>query len=160
MTVPRAKSSQLNTLLNTFVQVAARPHGESARVLHNIVELMPRRGMVVLISDLLYEPEELFAALDHFRFHGHDVLIFQVLDPLERRMPVGGAVRFQDLETGAELTTQADEIRSGYQAAVEQWLADLDRGCRIRDVDRMVLTTDEPLVGALHGFLAQRAGNY
>ena len=97
---PRAKSSQLNTLLNTFVQVAARPHGESACVLHNIVELMPRRGMVVLISDLLYEPEELFAALDHFRFHGHDVLIFQVLDPLERRMPVGGAVRFQDLETG------------------------------------------------------------
>jgi len=53
----------------------------------------------------------LFAALDHFRFHGHDVLIIQILDPLERRMPIGGAVRFEDLETGAELTTQADEIR-------------------------------------------------
>jgi len=157
---PRAKSSQLNALLNTFVRAAARPHGESARVLHDIVALIPRRGMVVLVSDLFYEPEELFAALDHLRFQGHDVLIFQVLDPLERNMPVGGAVRFKDLETGAELTTQADEIRPAYQAAVDRWLADLDHGCRIRDVDRTVLTTDEPLVGALHSYLAQRTELY
>ena len=156
----RAKSNQLNAVLNTLVQVITRPHGESARVLHDIAELLPRRGMAVLISDLFYELGELFAALDHFRFHGHDVLIIQILDPLERRMPIGGAVRFEDLETGAELTTQADEIRPAYQAAIDRWLADLAHGCRIREVDRVVLTTDEPLIGALHNYLAQRAGHY
>ena len=137
-----------------------RPHGESARILHEVAELMPRRGLVVLVSDLFYEPEELFSALDHFHFHGHDILIFQILDPLERSLPVGGSVRFRELETGQDLTTQADEIRPAYQAVIEKWLADLDDGCQRRELDRVVMTTDEPLVGVLHNYLARRAGHY
>ncbi len=97
---PRAKSNQLNEILNTLVRVPPRPHGESARILHEVAELMPRRGLVVLLSDLFYEPDELFSALDHLQFRGHDVLIFQILDPLERSLPVGGSVRFRELETG------------------------------------------------------------
>ena len=114
----------------------------------------------MLVSDLFYEPAELFSALDHFHFHGHDVLIFQILDPLERRLPVGGAVRFRELETGRDLVTQADEIRPAYQAVIEQWLADLDHGCQTRELDRVLMTTDEPLVGVLHNYLARRAGHY
>ena len=87
---PRAKSNQLNEILHALVQVPPKPHGESARILHEAAELMPRRGLVVLVSDLFYDLEELFSALDHLRFHGHDVLIFQILDPLERTLPVGG----------------------------------------------------------------------
>jgi uncharacterized protein (DUF58 family) len=157
---PRAKSHQLNAILNSLVQIQPRPHGESARILHEVAELMPRRGLAVLISDLFYEPAELLSALDHFHFHGHDVLIFQLLDPLERRLPVGGSVRFRDLEGGRDITTQADEIRSAYQAVVEQWLADIDHGCQTRGMDRVLLTTDEPLVGVLHNYLAHRAGHY
>lgn len=157
---PRAKSHQLNSILNTLVQVPPRPHGESARILHEAAELMPRRGLVVLISDLFYEPEELFSALDHFHFHGHEVLLFQLLDPLERHLPVGGSVRFEGLEDDGDLTTQADEIRPAYQAAVERWLAELTHGCQTREMDRVVLTTDEPLVSVLHNYLARRAGRY
>ena len=157
---PRAKSNQLNEILHTLVRVQPRRHGESARILHEVAELMPRRGLVVLISDLFYEPGELFSALDHFHFHGHDVLIFQILDPLERRLSLGGSVRFRELETGRDLVTQADEIRPAYQAAIDGWLADLDHGCRTRELDRVLLTTDEPLVGVLHNYLARRAGHY
>jgi uncharacterized protein (DUF58 family) len=157
---PRAKSNQLNAILSLLSQTPPRPHGESVRMLHEAAELMPRRGMVVLVSDLFYETEELFAALDHLHFSGHDVLILQVLDPLERSLPVGGAVRFQDLETGDELVTQADAIRPAYQAAVEDWLSELDRGCQTREADRVVITTDEPLVGSLHNYFARRAGHF
>jgi uncharacterized protein (DUF58 family) len=157
---PRAKSTQLNEILNTLVRVPPRAHGESARILHEVAELMPRRGLVVLVSDLFYEPEELFSALDHFHFHGHDVLIFQILDPLERTLPVGGSIRFQELETGRDLTTQADEIRPAYQAVIDRWLAEVEHGCQTRDMDRLLLTTDEPLVGVLHNYLARRAGHY
>jgi uncharacterized protein (DUF58 family) len=157
---PRAKSHQLNEILNALVRLPPRRHGESARILHEVAELMPRRGLVVLVSDLFYEPGELLSALDHFHFRGHDVLIFQILDPLERRMPLGGSVRFRDLETGRDLITQADEIRPAYQAAVENWLAELDHGCRTRELDRVLVTTDEPLVGVLHNYLARRAGHY
>jgi uncharacterized protein (DUF58 family) len=157
---PRAKLHQLNAILNTLVQVRPRPHSESARILHEVAELMPRRGLAVIISDLFFDTEELFSALDHLRFLGHDVLIFQILDPLEHRLPLGGSVRFRDLETGSELVTQADEIRPAYQAVIEQWLADLEHGCRVRELDRLVLTTDVPLVGALHNYLARRAEHF
>jgi uncharacterized protein (DUF58 family) len=157
---PRAKSNQLDEVLEALVQTALRPHAESAAVLHEVAELMPRRGLVVLISDLFYDAAELFGGLDHFRYQGHDVLLFQILDPLERRLSVEGAVRFHDLETGEELVTQAHDIRPAYQAAVEQWFGDLDQGCRTRELERVALTTDEPLDRGLYDYLARRAQHY
>ena len=157
---PRAKANQLDEILDVLTRTPLRPRAESAAVLHEAAGLMPRRGMVALLSDLFYEPEEIFTALDHFRFLGHDVLVFQVLDPLERRLPLEGAIRFHDLETGEELVAQADEVRIAYQAEITRWFDDLEQGCRSREVERVVLTTDEPLDHGLYDYLARRAQHY
>jgi uncharacterized protein (DUF58 family) len=157
---PRAKANQLDEILDVLTRTPLRPRAESASVLHEAAELMPRRGMVALLSDLFYEPEEIFTALDHFRFLGHDVLVFQILDPLERRLPLEGAIRFHDLETGEELVAQADEVRLAYQAEITRWSEDLEQGCRSREVERVVLTTDEPLDHGLYDYLARRAQHY
>jgi uncharacterized protein (DUF58 family) len=157
---PHAKGTQLEQILNCLTRTPLRAHSESARVLHSIAELMPRRGLVVLISDLFYQPSEVFAGLDHFRFLGHDVLVFQVLDPLERRLPLEGAIRFHDLETGQEVVTQAQDIRPAYEAAIARWQQELEQGCRTRDVELVDLTTDEPLDRALYDYLARRAQHY
>ena len=157
---PRAKANQLDEILDVLTRTPLRPRAESAAVLHEAAELMPRRGMVALLSDLFYEPEEIFTALDHFRFLGHDVLVFQVLDPLERRLPLEGAIRFHDLETGEELVAQADEVRLAYQAEITRWFDDLEQGCRSREVERVVLTTDEPLDHGLYDYLARRSQHY
>jgi uncharacterized protein (DUF58 family) len=157
---PRAKANQLEDILDVLTRTPLRPRTESAAVLHEAAELMPRRGMVALLSDLFYEPDEIFAALDHFRFLGHDVLVFQILDPLERRLPLEGAIRFHDLETGEELVAQADEVRLAYQAEIARWFEDLEQGCRSREVERVVLTTDEPLDHGLYDYLARRALHY
>jgi uncharacterized protein (DUF58 family) len=157
---PRAKSHQFDEVLDVLSRTPLQPHTESCKVLHEVAELMPRRGMVALISDLFYDPAELFAGLDHLHHFGHDVLIFHLLDPLERRLPVEGAIRFHDLETGEELVTQAENVRPAYEAAVAQWFADLDQGCRTRDLERVTLTTDEPLDRALYDYLDRRATHY
>ncbi len=157
---PRAKANQLEEVLGALVRTPPRPHGESAAVLHEVAELMPRRGMVVLVSDLFYETDELLSALDHFRFLGHDVLIFHILDPLERRLPIEGNVRFHDLETNEELVTQADGVRQAYQEAVDRWFEELEEGFAARELDRVILTTDEPLDHALYGYLDRRAHNW
>jgi uncharacterized protein (DUF58 family) len=154
---PRARPDQLDEVLAALTRTPLRPRAGSARVLHEVAELMPRRGLVVLISDLFYDTAEVFAGLDHFRFLGHDVLVLQVLDPLERWLPLEGAVRFHDLETGEELVTEADAVRPAYQAALGRWLDELEQGCRAREVDRVALTTDEPLARALGDYLARRA---
>ena len=132
----------------------------SAGVLHEVAELMPRRGLVVLISDLFFATDDVFSGLDHFRFHGHDLVVFHVLDPVEHRLPLEGQVRFHDLETGEEVTTQVDEIRARYNAAIADWLNELDSGCRGREIDRVTMTTDQPLEQALYQYLTRRSQLY
>src|SRR5205085_4502475 len=132
------------------------PPAASPRVLHEAAELMPRRGLVVLVSDLYYDPQELLSALDHFRHFGHDVLVFQILAPLERKMPIDGAVRLVDAETGQYLETLAHEIRDSFTQAVDRWLDEIHAGCLGRDIDHVCLVTDEPLDKALLNYFIKR----
>jgi uncharacterized protein (DUF58 family) len=157
---PRAKANQLEEILHALTATPMQPRTESPRALHEAAGLMPRRGLVVVLSDLFYDPAELFGALDHFCFQGHDVLVMQVLDPVERRLQLEGSVRFHDLETGEEVLVQAQEVQASYREAVERWLADLEEGCRTRNVERVVLTTDEPLDRGLYDYLARRSQHY
>jgi hypothetical protein len=136
--------------------VAASP----PNVLHEVAELMPRRGLVVLISDLFYAPDAVFSGLDHLRFHGHDLLVFHVLDPIEHHMPLEGQIRFHDLESGEELTTHVDDVKSAYNAAIAAWFAELDESARSRGIDLVALTTDMPLDQALFDYLTKRAAMY
>jgi uncharacterized protein (DUF58 family) len=157
---PRAKAKQLEEIVATMARCPTGTPAVSAGVLHEIAELMPRRGLVVLVSDLFFEPEEVFSGLDHFRFHGHDLLVFHVLDPLEYRLPVLGQIKFHDLETAEELTTHVDEIRAGYNAAIAAWESALDEGCRGRAIDRVTVTTDQALERALYDYLTKRSQLY
>jgi uncharacterized protein (DUF58 family) len=157
---PGGSPDHLMAIFHALSNIDAQPRADTPDVLHEVAELMPRRGMVALISDLYFDVESLLAALNHFRHFGHDVLVFHVLDPLERRLAVDGAVRFRDLETGEEIVTQAHEIRASYEAAVEKWLDELHRGCLSRDLDHHVLLTDTPLERALWDYFIHRARLY
>jgi uncharacterized protein (DUF58 family) len=157
---PRAKSTQLDDILRTIVSSPERPAAQHLEALHEVAALMPRRGLVVLISDLFFPAEEVFSALDHFRFRGHDLLVLQVLDPIERSLSLDGMVRFHDLETGEEILTRAEEVRPAYEAAIANWLGELETGCLGRQIDRAVLTTDQPPVRALVEYLGRRSHHY
>jgi uncharacterized protein (DUF58 family) len=154
---PRAKSKQLDEILSALAGAPGNTAAASAAVLHEVAELMPRRGLVVLVSDLFFPVEDVFSGLDHLLFRGHDLIIFHLLDPLEHGLGVAGQVRFRDLETGEELTTQTDEIRPLYEKALLAWQRELDLGLRGRSVDRVLLTTDRPLELALFEYLTRRS---
>jgi uncharacterized protein (DUF58 family) len=153
----RSNSDHLLSLMSALAAPRAHPRATSPLVLHEIAELMPRRGLVVIISDLYFDPPELLSALDHFRHYGHDLLVFQVLAPLERKMPLDGAVKLVDVETGEALETMAHEIRESFTAAVGRWLDDLHVGCLARDIDHVGLVTDEPLDKALMDYCVTRS---
>ncbi len=154
---PRARAKQLDDILSALSGTLEKRAAPSAKVLHEVAELMPRRGLVVLVSDLFFPTEDVFSGLDHLLFHGHDVVVFHVLDPVENALRVAGQVRFQDLETGEELTTQSDEIRALYESAIARWQGELDDGLQARSVDRVLLTTDRPLEQALFEYLTRRS---
>ncbi|MFO0906302.1 MAG: DUF58 domain-containing protein [Pirellulales bacterium] len=152
----RSNSDHVMALFAALARTRPHPRVDSPRVLHEVAELMPRRGLVVVISDLYYEPDELLASLDHFRHFGHDLLVFQVLSPLERRLPIEGAVKLVDAETGQVVETLAHEIRDRYESAVEKWLEQIHVGCMARDIEHDVLLTDQPLERALFDYSVRR----
>ena len=157
---PRAKPHHFEEILAALGRTPLQKQAESARILHEVAELMPRRGLVVILSDLFYEPEDFFSGLDHVLYRGHDVLLFHLLDPLEQDLGVDGTVRFHDLETGEEVTTRAEDIRTAYRAAVSAWQAGLEEGCRAREMERVPLTTNQPLARALYDYLARRERHF
>jgi len=157
---PRAKAHQLDDILHAIAANKARPVSDASRALHQAAELANRRGLVVIISDLFDDVDAILSGLEHLRFKNHEVLIFHVLDPWERDLPLEGNIRFHDLESGEELITQAEGIQAKYRRAIGQWRSTLDNECRTRAVDRLEMTTDDPLDQVLLDYLVKRSKNY
>lgn len=157
---PRAKAHQLDDILHAIAANPARPMSDASRALHQAAELASRRGLVVIISDLFDDLDAITGGLEHLRYRHHEVLLLHVLDPWERDLPLEGNVRFHDLESGQELVTQADGVRERYQKAIGQWREALDTECRNRAVDRVEMTTDDPLDQVLLDYLVKRAKSY
>lgn len=156
---PRARADQLDEILAAIAHVEPRPasSASSAKALHQAADLARRRGLVVLISDLFGDVDAIVGGLDHLRYLNHEVILFQVLDPVERDLSLEGNIRFRDLESGESLTTQADGLRDAYRKAVDDWRKTIEAECRKRAIDRVELVTTDPLDAALLDYLAKRA---
>lgn len=154
---PRAKQHQLDEVWRMIATTKARPKSDAGRALHQAAELCRHRGMVVIISDLFDDLDAVMRGLDQLKFRRHEVLVFQIWDPWERHLPLDGNICFTDLETRTEITTHAEGVREKYLAAVNQWREDLDRECLNRGVDRVEVTTSDPLDQALLDYLVKRS---
>ena len=154
------KPQQLDDILLAIVSNRARPVSDVPRALHQAAELTSRRGMVVILSDLFDDVPSIARGLEHLRFKNHEVLIFHIMDRWERDLPLEGNIRFHDLETAEQLVTRAEGIQGAYRKAVGQWRSALDAECVGRAIDRIELTTDQPLDQALLDYLVTRSKSY
>jgi uncharacterized protein (DUF58 family) len=118
---------------------------------------MRRRGLVVLISDLLVEPDETLRALHFLRHRGHEVLVFHLMDPGERYLPQAGDAVFFDPEDEAEIRTDSAGLRSEYVKAVDEAVRTWRLECRRMGADYHLLTTDTPLGSVLGEYLEKRS---
>jgi uncharacterized protein (DUF58 family) len=154
---PRASLHQEQELMGLIANVTPRAQTDAGRAIHQAAELCRKRGLVAVISDCFDELPRILDGLDHLLFLRHEVVLFHVLDPWERDLPLEGNVRFRDLETGETLTTLSEAVRDGYRKAVGQWLTELDRACISRGIDRVELTTNDPLDKALMDYFLRRS---
>ena len=154
---PRGTADHQMEFLHALSQPQQHPACENARALHEIAELSPRRGLKVLISDFYFPVEELTDAVAHLRHYGHEIIVFHVLTPLEKDMPVSGMVRFRDLETGEEVVTQAEAIRDEFTRAVDQWQDELRRMCQVYEIDYVTIDSQTPLPAALRRYFQVRS---
>jgi uncharacterized protein (DUF58 family) len=136
----------------------ATPGGRTgiSRALHDMAERIHRRGLVVLVSDLIDEPEEVINGLKHFRHRGHELLVFHLLDPLELSLGFGGEVTFVDRETGEKLRSQPWFVREEYRRSIGDWTAYLEKRCMENAIDYNLVTTSTPFDEALVRYLGKR----
>ncbi len=129
---------------------------EAHTALKELAVRMRRRGLIVLFSDLLVDPEMTRTALRFLRHRGHEVLVFHLIDPGERELPTTRDARFFDPETNAELLVNVADMRSEYRSAVASALDEWERSLRPHGIDYVVVDTDQPLALALRAYLHKR----
>jgi len=133
--------------------------GKSTNVhapLEQLAATVRRRGLVVLISDLLADPELLAARLGYLRSQGHEVVLLRVLDPQELDFNFGKASTFVDLETGKELYIDPAIAKARYQENFKKHAQAIERTCQSLGVDLHVVSTARPLELSLFDFVQSR----
>jgi uncharacterized protein (DUF58 family) len=155
-----ARPGHLRALLLTLERLQLGNETNVSRPLHQLADALSKRGMVVLISDLLDEPERVIRGLKHFRFRGTDVIVFQVLDPDEIDFPFERATRFEDLETAEEVMAVPAVARAPYMKAIGALIERYKQELGSAGIDYHLLSTAEPLEMALLAYLSTRARAY
>lgn len=153
----RSVRGQLYQVLKHLEKVEPSERTRIGEALHHMAERLKRRGLVILISDLFDDPDTVLNGLKHFRHRQHEVLVFHVLDDLERTFDYKEEARFVDLETGQEIRSQPWFVRGEYQERIADWTRDLARRCREQHIDYVPMTTSMPFDLALMAYLNKRA---
>jgi uncharacterized protein (DUF58 family) len=150
----RNRTGHLRTIFGQLSLLEAGGETRLAESLHELAELLTRRGIVVLISDFYDQPERLQSAFQHLRFKGHDVVAFHVLDKNEVEFDFDDPVLLlEDAETQEQMPVLPDVIVGGYRKHIEEM-----RHCAAANrVDYELITTEQPLEFALFSFLSKRA---
>jgi len=153
---PRSNPSHLNTLLSHLGTVEAGLDTQIEPVLHEMAERIKKRGLIILISDLLDDPDNILNGLKHFRHNKQEVIVFHILDQQELEFDFNARTRFKDMESGEEITTEPWHIRKAYAESIEKLQKDYRKKCREYLVDYVPLFTDQSLDKALTEYIRKR----
>ena len=154
----RSKRNHLNSIVQALSVSAPRDKTDVYSILRDVAETYPRRGMMVLVSDLLADVEGTMRGLKLLRQRGHDVLVLHVLDDDELEFPFNGPTRFEGLESLDYLNCNPRALREGYLAAMQTFLEQVRHGCSTNTIDYTLLRTSDPLDAVLAKFLSNRLG--
>jgi uncharacterized protein (DUF58 family) len=153
----RSRASQVRLILEELNRT--EPGGETglSEVLHTVAERIPRRGLVIILSDMFDDIEALMKALHHFRYRNHEVLVMHIMAEEELRFPFDSFTNFEDLEESEDaLALDPKTIRASYLARVRRFLSELQAGCGQLEIDYVPLNTKEPFDRALSEYLSRR----
>ena len=153
---PRSKNSHLKILLSLMEKINCGNDTKIAPVLHQTAEMIKQKGLIILISDLFDNPKDIISGLKHFRYRGHEVIVFHVLDHQELNLEFNHNTRFRDSETGEEIITQPWHIKQDYQKSIKKFCNNFKHQFRINHIDYVILPTNNSLDIALSEYLIKR----
>jgi len=153
---PSTRQGQLHRLLSGLDLAEPRARTDFAKPLQHFQEFLRRRGLVLMISDFFESPEKIIRTIEPLHFHGNEVVLFHVLDPVEIQPRLDAPVILVDLETKERLEVTPEYARDEYRPKMDAHIADLRSRAQGAGMDYFVLSTDRPLDEALAEYLSIR----
>ena len=153
---PKAVSSYTKMLMKELQKTKCKGETNVGLALHQIAEKLNKKGLVILISDLWDDPELILNGIKHFRYLGHEVIIFHIWDSMEFTLREDKKVEFVDLESDEKIKLDVRQMKDEYKKLTEQYSEKLKRFCGENNVDYNLITTDTDLRYALMKYLIKR----
>lgn len=152
----RSSPRHFNEMMHQLEAVRPGRQTDIAETLHRLANRFKRRRLIVLISDLYDEPEEVIRALHHFRHRRHEVILFHVLDKAEIEFPFRDVIAFHDLETDERIQVDPAYVRDAYLQQIEAFIEDYRRACAEAQIDYVITDTSVPYDFMLSRYIAKR----
>jgi len=153
----RSTARHLHLLLEKIAEAKPDQPTGIGPVLHELAGRMKRRGLVVLLSDLLDDEEAIASGLAHLKHNRHEVIVFQTLHPIELDLPLEKVARFRDMETGQEVVGDPRSLRDTYQQKMAEFIDRCKTICYERKVQHELVPTSTPPADLLASYLKRRA---
>jgi len=154
---PSTSPQQLRAMIHAMSTAKLEKATSLEDVAHTMAEKISRRGLVCLVSDLFAETDGVIRALEHFRHHGHEVLVLHILDEDELEFPFQGNTQFLGLENLGRVNAQPRALREAYRKEIHDFCHEVQRKCVAARIDYKRISTADNLDAALCAFLAARA---
>jgi uncharacterized protein (DUF58 family) len=153
---PRSSLTHLRAMLDALAACRPRKGTQAAGALHGMAELIKRRGLIVVISDLMDDPESIIKGLAHFKQKRHEVVVMQVLDDHELNFPFDGVLTFRDMETAEKLRISGRDLKEDYEREFTAFLNRYKKACFEQDIDYVTINTKTPHATFLSAYLNRR----
>jgi uncharacterized protein (DUF58 family) len=152
----RSSPRHFSEMMHRLEAITPGQQTDIAATLHTLANRFKRRCLIVLISDLYDEPEEVMRALHHFRHCRHEVILFHVFDKAEIDFPFRDLIAFHDLETNQRIQVDPSYVRQQYVAQMEQFIENYRRACAEAHIDYVLTDTSVPYDLMLTKYIAKR----
>ena len=153
---PKATSQNLKLILTHLADIKPSGKTNTAAALNSVAERIKRRGLVMVFSDLFDDQDAVINSLKHFRYKRNEVIVFQILDPMEMNFAIDSPTVFKDLETNKEMLSQPLSVVNSYKEAVQEFLDRYKLACRSNNIDYVLVSTETPFDKSLMEYLNKR----
>lgn len=153
---PHSTKANLKLILSELSRVKSDSQTGTAKCLNEIADKVKRRGLVIIFSDLFDDQDQVISALKHFRYDKNEVILFQILDPVELTFLEGNPVTLKDMETNEEMYSQPFAMQKAYQETIREFIDKYKSECRKNNIDYITISTSTPFDKALLEYLNKR----
>ena len=154
---PKAHPSQFRRILQSLDGIESGGETDVGSVLHESAERIKRRGLVIVISDLIDKEDSIASGLQHFRHNNHEVIVFHTMDDAELTFPYDRLTRFKDMEGSGQVVTNPKNLRKRYLDRIQAFTEQIKHDCFERKISYNLASTTQPYDEFLAAYLDKRA---